>query len=254
MSRQQLADLLNVNRAAVAAWEKGAYQPRGQRLSALATVLGVGREELSDAIRSSANRANLVDTVRDLPLLLVDLTSRASLLRGFRLAAPYATAAYVQTDWRLLVEKKIRGGTLEVQRVEIFYDLKRLQEVLANIIRLDGCKYYVKNYCAGLNEVAPTMGGYLFDREEILIGAYWTGVPPVDKPGLHLSSEPFATFFAEYWGEIWSHGTWLNPRGKHDLSEIKATAEALGLAPEEWHSFVEHARDLEIGDGAPPLF
>jgi len=189
----------------------------------------------------------------DLPDVLMELTRKAKLLRAFRLAAPYPTAAYVQTEWRTLVAQRIVSGAMEVQRVEIVYGLPRLQEIVSNIIRYDGLKYAAKVYCSATSDVVPAMGGYMFDNDEFLLGAYWTGLPPTNKPGLRMASEPFATFFSAYWSEIWSRGMPVNLRGKHDLSKVQEIAFELGLDAVRWPEFVEEARTLEIGDGAPPL-
>jgi hypothetical protein len=97
------------------------------------------------------------------------------------------------------------------------------------------------------------MGGYFFDDTDYLIGAYWTGVPPHNRPGLRIRGEAFSTYFTAYWDEIWRRGAWLNMRGAHDLSALRKTALALGLDPGGWPRFVEEASVLEIGDGAPPL-
>ncbi len=189
-----------------------------------------------------------------LPNLLMQCTLRARRsLRALRLAAPYPTSAYVQVEWRNLVDERLRAGSLEVHRVEIFYDLKRLQETLSNIIHYNGHAYHVKSYCAGLVEVAPSMGGYFFDDDDFLLGAYWTGIPPTRRPGIRVSGAPFRTFFNEYWDEIWRRGTWLNSRGAHEFSTVQVVARELGLPPEKWNDFVEEARELQIGDGAPPL-
>jgi hypothetical protein len=68
-----------------------------------------------------------------------------------------------------------------------------------------------------------------------------------------MSGGPFQTFFGEYWDEIWRRGTLLNISGSHDLRAIKAIAYTLGLPRNNWKKFVEEARGLRIGDGAPPL-
>lgn len=140
-----------------------------------------------------------------------------------------------------------------MQRVEIFYDLRRLQEVISNLFRYAGHGYYVKSYCVGVSEVVPALGGYFFDDNEFLLGAYWTGVPPHQKPGLRMSGDPFRIFFREYWGEIWRRGARLSIDSAHDLAGIQAIAMKLGLPQKKWKDFVEEAKVLRVGDGVPPL-
>jgi hypothetical protein len=111
----------------------------------------------------------------------------------------------------------------------------------------------VKVHCAGLTDVVPAFGGYYFDDEHFLIGAYWTGVPPHNKPGLELSGHTARVFFSAYWDEIWHRGILLNNRGAHDLSAVREVALTMGLEGSDWPGFVESARRFEIGDGAPPL-
>ena len=126
-------------------------------------------------------------------------------------------------------------------------------EIVSNVLRYDGCDYHVKCFCAGLQEVVPAMGGYFFDDDHFVLGAYWTGVPPGSQPGICLTGEPFRTFYNGYRDEIWRRGTWLNMRGAHDLSELEAVARRLGVPARQWPRFVEQARAYEVGDGAPPF-
>ena len=258
LSRQAVARSLAVDVTSLAGWESGKRLPRASKRAPLAQLFATDPASLFEP--SSDNEpqpiaASLVDTHADLPGLLLELTQRTRRsLRALRLAAPYPTPAHVQTEWRALVAERLRAGTLAVQRVEIIYDLRRLQEIVANIIRYDGCAYQVKSYCPGLDEVAPAFGGYLFDEDEFLLGAYWTGIPPARQPGLRVSGDPFRRFFNAYWEEIWRRGTWLNVRGAHDLSGAEAIGRRLGLRQaRQWARFVSEARDLQVGDGAPPL-
>lgn len=256
ISRKELATKLRVDVSSLAGWEHGMHLPRENVRGALARALGCDRASLfpSDGGDSAAVAAATVDTIDELPALLVDCTRKTRrLLRALRIAAPYPTAAYVQVEWRKLVDQRLLEGSLEVQRAEVFYDLKRLREVLSNILRYDGYPYYVKSFCPGPGEVLPGMGGYFFDDDEFMLGAYWSGVPPHHKRGLRMSGRPFRDFFNDFWEETWRRGTWLNMRGAHDLSAVESVALKLGLRAGQWKRFVREAERLEIGDGAPPL-
>jgi transcriptional regulator with XRE-family HTH domain len=257
LSRQDIAVRLQVDVTAVSAWEAGKYAPRSSRRLALAHVLETDMEALfspSPDRETKPVRAEIVDTVEELPSLLLQLLGQTQTrLQALRLAAPYSTSAYVQTEFRYTISERLRARSIEVQRVEIFYSLDRLKEVLANILRYDGCSYHVKAYCVGTNDVAPAIGGYFFDESDFLLGAYWTGIPPLDKPGLHLQGEPVRTFFRAYWNEIWHRGRLLNIRGAHDLSTVRDLALHLRLPDSSWDNFCDEARAFEVGDGAPPL-
>lgn len=256
-SRQEIANRLHVDVTAVAAWEQGKYLPRDGHRVALAAALATSVESLflqrQDA-DSTPLAAQLVDTMEDLPQLLLGLVERARIsVKAIRLSAPYATAAYVQEGFRARLAQRVLDHSIEAMRVEIFYDLTRVKEVLSNIFRYDGCRYYVKAYCSGLKEIVPAMGAYFFDDSEFVLGGYWSGVPPHGKPGLRLSGAPIQSYLTAYWDEIWRRGTLLNLRGPHDLDPLRQIALSLGLEPGNWPNFVEEARWLEIGDGAPPL-
>lgn len=257
LSRRDVADALKVDVTAIAGWEAGRYLPRVGHRGALAAMLGTDCARLFDEGQEpviGGPSASLLDTIADLEPLLVKLVAGTRhCLRALRIAAPYSTPAHVQQAFRAKLAERLLGGEIEVHRVEIFYELSRLKEILSNIFRYDGHGYHVKSYCAGLTEVVPGMGGYYFDDDEFLIGAYWTGVPPHQRPGLRLSGEPFRTYFNDYWNEVWRRGTLLNIRGQHDLTLVRGLALKMGLPAREWPRFVEEARALEIGDGAPPL-
>lgn len=256
LSRQQVATRLAVDLTAVAAWEAGKYLPREGRRVRLAGLLGIDIASLFAEQQETAlaNGATLIDTLSELPGLLRELLSEAEhRLRAFRLAAPYSTPANVQEEFRGLVDSRLRAGTLAVERIEIFYDLQRLKEVLSNMLRYRDRPYRVRTACAGVTEVVPGMGGYFFDDTEFLLGAYWAKVPPFQRAGLRLSGEPYKTYFAGYWDEIWGRGTALNGDDGIDVDAVREVAVRLGLEPERWPDFLHEAQALEIGDGLPPL-
>ncbi len=256
-SRQDIAVQLKVDLTAVSAWERGDYLPRENRRVRLAAMLGIDVGSLFAERQDGGalgSAATLVDTMGELPGILRDLTGNAQKnLRAFRLSAPYATPAHVQEEFRSVVDRRLLTDSLTVQRVEIFYSLERLKETLANIIRYDGRDYAVKSYCAGISEVVPGMGGYMFDDSEFLVGAYWANIPPYRGLGLKLTGEPFRTYFTHYWGEIWQRGTMLNRKGARDLSAVREVAVQLGLDASDWTKFVAEAQAFQLADGLPPL-
>lgn len=256
LSRQQVAVHLAVDLTAVAAWEAGKYLPREGRRVRLAGLLGVdvGTLFAEEQDPAPANGATLIDTLGELPGVLRELLQGTQKnLRAFRLAAPYSTPAHVQEEFRRIVDGRLMQGTLAVERVEIFYSLDRLKEVLSNLFRYEGRPYRVKTACAGVKDVVPGMGGYIFDEEEALLGAYWAQVPPHSRPGLRLKGEPFMSYFADYWDEIWSRGTTLGSEDGLELDAVREVAQEMGLANSDWPQFVDDARALKIGDGLPPL-
>jgi len=256
LSRNELARKLKVDVSSLAGWEAGKRLPRDAVRTKLARALDCDLSQLlaPDTERSEPVRAALVDIITELPALLTECTrTMKSTLRAVRLASPYPTAAFVQTEWRALLHKRIMSGEVQVQRFEIFYDLKRLQETLSNIMRYHGRHYYVKSFSAHPADILPLFSLYAFDDADFLVGGYWSTVPPQDSPGLRLSGSVFGKFFAAYWAETWRRGTLLNLKGANDLSAVKELAIRLGLNPRRWERFVAEARELEVGDGAPPL-
>lgn len=257
LSRQKVANHLAVDLTAVAAWEAGKYLPREGRRVRLAALLGldVGTLFAENQEPPPAKSACLVDTLSELPAVLRELVEQTQhSVRGLRIAAPYTTPAHVQEEFRAILDKRLLDGSLEVHRVEIFYDLARLKEAISNILRYEGKAYRIKANCTGVKDVVPGMGGYFFDDREFLVGGYWQKVPPSARPGLRLTGEPYRTYFLDYWDEVWNRGTELNPEGHLDHAAARDVAVQLGLAPKAWPGFVEEARSLEIGDGLPPLF
>lgn len=257
MTRGDLARLLNANVSSLAVWESGKHLPRERMRVKIGRVLGTDASALfavDETCTAQTIAVSVFDTIEDLEEILLGLaTHTRAKLRALRLAAPYVTSAHIQTSWRKLVSERLLDGTLEVNRIEIFYDLRRLQEVVSNVFRYDGKRYYVKSYCAGVSDVVPAIGGYFFDDDEFVLGGYWASVPPHNQPSLRVSGAPFRTFFNAYWEEIWRRGVLLNIRGAHDLGTIRTIALKLGLKPEDWDEFIKQAKSIEIGDGAPPL-
>jgi hypothetical protein len=183
--------------------------------------------------------------------LLKLLKQTKSSMKDLRLAAPYVLPPFVQIEFRKAISARLLDKSLEVQRVEIFYSLDRLREVLSNILRYDGCRYFVRSFCPGLKEVAPALGGYAFDDAHVILGGYFVSVPPHGRPGVYMHGEPVRQFFSVYWDEIWRRGTPLSLGGAVDLSCVRALAMTLGLRDADWPNFLEEARTLQSADGAP---
>ena len=255
LTRCDVAEKLRVHVSSVSGWELGKRLPREGLHNKLARILGCSAAQLfpsGEVLQLSA--ATLFDTVKDMPDLLVECTRRAEkLLRVMRLASPYASVSNTQTAWRKLISERLREGSLVVQRLEIVYELPRLKELLANIFAYDVQHYQLKIACPGLKQIAPFMGGYIFDNREILLGGYWTQIPPQGQPCIRLTGEPYATFFSGFWNEVWRREKLINLRGSHDLSAVQEVAFALGLPRRCWKSFVAEAEHYAVGDGAPPL-
>ncbi len=256
MSRLQLARKLGVDVSSLSGWESGKRLPREPVRLRLAGLLDCRLPVLMSPLRDDYPpvSARLLDGFAAYGKATIECTKRARTLHGARFASPFATVANLLPEWRQLVSERILAGVLEVQRVEIFYSLDRLNEMLSNILRYDGKPYHVKYACVGLKEVAPFMGGYLYDDSDLFLGAYWTGAPPQPRPILHLKGYRLVRFFMDYWSEMWGRATVLNLRGARDLSAVRELALAMGLPPRKWKTFIEEARAYDVGDGAPSLF
>lgn len=258
LSRTALAAKLSVTPSAVGGWERGSFNPRdGEQRAKLAEVLKLDVLELSRAIDgsgdTSGSTARAVEAMEEFPALLVNLlrqTKRS--VKDIRIAAPYTLPPKVQTEFRRAVSARILAKSLDVQRVEIFYSLDRLREVLSNILRYDGCRYLVRSYCAGLKEVTPGIGAYAFDDTHVIFGGYFAALPPHGQHGLLVQGADVQVFFSRYWDEVWRRGTPLNLGGAADLSKVRELAMTLGLRDSGWTQFVDEAKALKCADGAPP--
>jgi transcriptional regulator with XRE-family HTH domain len=257
LSRQQVAVHLAVDLTAVSAWESGKYLPREARRLRLASLLAIDMGTLfaEEQQPGPSEGASLVDTLSELPGLLRELLDGTKhSLKGVRLAAPKPTPPHVLAEFRDQVSRRLLDGTLDVRRIEVFYDLDRFKEVIANTVRYEGTAYRVKANCPGIKDIVPGMGAYFFDDSEVVLGGYWRQMPETLRRGLRLTGEPYRTFYQDYWNEIWARGTEINPDGRLDEKIARREALALGLEPEAWPQFLEEARNLQLTDGAPPLF
>lgn len=255
LSRGELANLVGVDVTAITGWENGKYRPReGAHRTKLASALNLDVQQLHTRGKPPANSstARLVDALDDFPGLLENLlkATRRS-VKDVRLASPYVLPPNTQVEFRRAISARILDGTLEVLRVEIFYSLARLKEVLANILLYHGHRYHVRSYCPGIEEVAPALGGYAFDDSSVVLGGYFVSVPPHRKPGLLLRGPAVREFFQAYWDEIWRRGTPLNLGGSSDLSAVRALATRLGLEESQWNKFLAEAGAYKSADGAP---
>ena len=256
LSRAALARKIGVDVSSVAGWESGKRLPRDTVRTRLARALDRDLEELMSPVADgqALSRMGLLDVCEEFPAALAACARKARrTIRMSRLASPYPTTAHIQSEARQIMADRLGSGSLTVQRVEIFYSLERLKEIVSNMLRYDGRPYYVKAYCPGLTEVAPFVGIWAFDDSDIFVGGYWNGYPPLSHPVLRLSGQPVKTFFLSYWKEIWDRGLLLNAHGGRDLAAARQLALKMGLPARHWKRFVEEARTLEIGDGAPPL-
>jgi transcriptional regulator with XRE-family HTH domain len=258
LSRGELARLVDVDVTTVSGWEAGKYRPReGAHQKRLAAALGMELHDLharpNDVKRAPSREPKLIDALGDFPALLETLLRSAKRsVKDLRLGAPYVLPPNIQVRFREAIAARIMDHSIEVQRVEIFYALERLKEVLANILRYHGRSYHVRSFCPGVEEVVPALGGYAFDDTKIILGGYFTAMPPHRKPGLLLQGPAVSQFFQAYWDEIWARGTPLNLSGASDLSAVRTLALRLGLPEARWGDFLADARALKIQDGAPP--
>ena len=257
LSRAALARKINVDVSSIAGWEGGKRLPRDTVRTRLARALDCEVAELLSPFKEIAepSTVDVIDVSKDFPALFADRArSVRHTMRTLRLASPYSTTVNVQTDARRIIGERLIAGTMEVQVLEIFYTLDRLKETLCNILRYDGRRYYVKACCVGLKEVAPFLGGFGFDDGDIFVGGYWTGSPPQGQPVMRIRGPAIKIFLQSYWKEAWQRGIILNAHGGRDLSIMKDTAISMGLPSRNWKRFLEEARALDIGDGAPPNF
>jgi transcriptional regulator with XRE-family HTH domain len=255
LSRAALARKIEVDVSSIAGWESGKRLPRDAVRARLADALDCELSELLSPLKETVepSTVTLLDVSKDFPALFADSArSVRHTIRTMRLASPYSTTINVQTEARQIIGERLIAGTLEVQVLEIFYTLDRLKESLSNILRYDGRPYYVKACCVGMKEIAPFLGGFGFDDADVFVGGYWSGYPPQNHPVLRLRGPAIKTFYKSYWKEAWQRGAMLNAHGGHDLSVVRETALAMGLPSRQWKHFVDEARSLDIGDGAPP--
>jgi transcriptional regulator with XRE-family HTH domain len=256
LSRTELARRIEVDVSSIAGWESGKRLPRETVRPRLADALACALSQLmspAPEAETPTHVAALNSLTEFPPVLMAAVRTMRRNLRAVRLTRPDSTAVLVLREFRQLVCERILADTVMVQRIEIFYTLDRLKETLSNILRYDGHQYYIRTCCVGLKEVAPFLGGYCIDDDEVILGTYHAIMPPQGYSVLHLKGPAVGHFFQDHWREIWARGTLLNPHGAHDLSAVREVALSLGLPPRRWRAFVEEARTLEIGDGAPPL-
>jgi transcriptional regulator with XRE-family HTH domain len=257
MTVAELASLMRVDKSAVNKWEADVNQPKDGRLKGLADALGTEIDDLLAIVEPRTAEqadARLIHTYTELPILLTRLAASCNRVKALRLSAPYATGKNVQTAFRKTIGARIRDGSVEFQRLEIFYGLDRVKEVISNVFLYDGCSYIIKGCAVNVSETLPGIGAYIFDDYKILLGGYWSSIPPdEDTPNLFLEGELFSKFYSKYWAEIWRRYRFLNIKGADDLLGLRAIAIELGLDAAAWQDFVEEARNFSMGDGAPPL-
>ncbi len=256
LSRTDLARQIAVDVSSIAGWEGGKRLPRDVLRPRLANALDCGLTQLmSPTIEIDAPTiVEALDVITEFPpVLIAAVRAMHHSLRALRLTSPDATGLYVLREFRQIISERILADSVNVQRIEIYYTLERLKETLANILRYDGHPFYVRACCVGLKEVAPFLGGYCIDDQEVVLGTYQAFMPPQGYTVLHMRGPAVGRFFQNHWKEIWAGGALLNPHGARDLSNVREVALQLGLPPRQWRRFIEQALTLDIGDGAPPL-
>jgi transcriptional regulator with XRE-family HTH domain len=257
LSRQDIATRLKVHVSSLVGWEQGRRLPREQKRLRLAKYLGSDVDSLF-ATRGKTTRyafsAVTMDAVEEIPGVLAECTRNCQKsIRAVRYSANNTTPAFQLTEWRQLVNARLLDGSIEMLRTEIFCNLERLQEVLSNVFRYDGKRYFVKGICPRLTETLPFMGFFFLDHTDYILCCYQGVTPPFAERMLRVSGAPFQDYFDAYWDTIWRRGDILNFSGTRDLSKIKEMALKLGLKENRWKDFVEQARAYEAGDGYPPL-
>lgn len=256
LSRREVASRLDVDVTAVAAWETGRYMPRDAHRAALARLLEV---DLSVLLAENAPDAILGPSASILlgaqqNLVLTQLTQKCrSQLTIIRVASPFATVKRQMREFRQALANRILDRSLEVRVIEMFYSQRRLQEVISNIYRFEGCRYLVKTFAGPKTEVLPGVDTYVFDNTVSVLGSYWATPVMDERPLIEVAGEPFATFAQEHWKEVWRRAVPLNPSHIQDLAAIRDIAADLGVTDADWPEFVEQSKNFTVGDDAPPL-
>lgn len=255
LSRRDVASRLNVDVTAVAAWETGRYLPRDAHRAALARLLEVDLSALLSQDPANAAlgvSASIVHGTRQGRVLAELTESCRGQLTIIRVASPFATIRHQMRDFREIAARRILNGSLEVLVIEVFYSLQRLQEVLSNVFRYDGCRYLVKTFPVPRGNVFPGVDTYVFDNAVSILSSYWTTSVIDERPVIQVAGEPFTTFVREHWNEIWRRAVSLNPAGAQDLSALREIAVELGVPNGEWDRFVEQSKAFSVGDDVLP--
>lgn len=256
LSRAELARKLDVDSSAIAAWETGRNLPRATRRVSLARILSVDVQQLFSEIADKQQEileAKIVSALPDMPSSLLTLLSRTQRrLRIVHPAVPNQLFWAHATEYRKRLRERLTNGTLEVQRLEYFYGLDRLKEVIFNIFEYEGLPYQVRGTLVGDSDEVPSLAVQIFDDDEFMFGSYWATIPANEQYSLQCRGEAFRSFFLSFWNEAWRRGAPLNDGGPKDLRAIQNYAFRLGLKPEKWTQFVKEARELDLGDGAAP--
>lgn len=256
LSRRDVASHLKVDVTSIAAWETGRYLPRDNHRAALAKLLGIDFTALitdNTAMAGLGISASPVHGSRA-GQVLTDLAQNCSeKLSIMRVTSPIPRPKHFMRDFREIVARRLREGSLEVRVIEIFYGLERLQEALSNIFRYGECRYHLKTFAIVSTEVFPGIDIYTFDRDQSVLNSYWSAPSTDERPVMQISGEPFSSFLREYWNEAWRRAISLNPCGTQDLCALQEIADRMGVSGAAWDQLVEKARDAAFGESTAPL-
>lgn len=246
LSQTALANRLGVTEATVRHWEHDRNRPSRKRREVLASALGVREQILTEG--SSASFVHKIDTIEDMEEFALKLLAEARMVRSIRLSMNYAQPAEVQRRFKQEQVRRLREGSVSIEKIEIFHVPDRIRDAIYNLNHYRGLKYRIRYFCTPPQPI-PILNFYAFDMSNFIVGGYHVTHPPVGSQELWLSGDIWSRFLNNYWTTLWQHSLPLSELDD-PIRELKSIATAIGIDEKRWDVLCIDAEN--IGQRAAP--
>jgi len=129
-----------------------------------------------------------------------------------------------------LLYERLKKGEIAYNRVEIIYNKKRLESVIARLITHRGMEYLIR-YIESPPSLIPMINVMSVDGDNYYLAGIKTSINTSDV--LFVKSSEFSMFFDNYWNELWYSAKPLNSRDEIDWEEINKIATRINVKPDE---------------------
>lgn len=156
-----------------------------------------------------------------------------------------ASTTHPQAEYRRIRDERVLKGEIAFKRVEVIFHQDHLESVIRQLLRFEGCEFYLRHYDAPPQAI-PVLHIMSFDDEHIYLGGFYPSDPSTEEKAIYVRSKEMSELIKEYWQVLWLRAKPLNEGRVINWNELKRIGTRLGLSESEFDEMVKRIRS-EIG-------
>lgn len=152
-----------------------------------------------------------------------------------------SSTIHPQAEYRLIRDERVRKGEVAFKRVEVIFHRDHLESVIRQLLRFEGCEFYLRHYDAPPQAI-PVLHIMSFDDEYLYLGGFYPSDPSTEEKAIYVRSKEMSELIREYWQVLWLRAKPLNEGRVINWDELRRIARRLGLTDDEFDGMVKRIR------------